>query len=118
MPILEARQYYGYYNRCYGNNCNSTWNRWGRWVLLACIIAVFFILFFLFSCLSAKRRRRRGANPYYGTGWTRLLTCITAYSPPPNTTNYHGGNNIELQQPQAAYNGNYAPPKDPPPARY
>ena len=34
---------------CYGNNCDSAWNRWGRWVLLACIIVAFFILFFLFS---------------------------------------------------------------------
>ncbi|KAG9947573.1 hypothetical protein KCU85_g5703, partial [Aureobasidium melanogenum] len=137
---LKPRQYYGYYD-CYGNNCDSAWNRWGRWVLLACIIVAFFILFFLFSCLSARRRRKHGYNPYFGTGWTvrhgtptynqnvqpQYETTSTpyynnsnnpppAYSPAPNTTNY--GNNIELQQPQAAYAGNYAPPKDPPPGRY
>ncbi|KEQ59393.1 uncharacterized protein M437DRAFT_14872, partial [Aureobasidium melanogenum CBS 110374] len=119
---------------------DSAWNRWGRWVLLACIIVAFFILFFLFSCLSARRRRKHGYNPYFGTGWTvrhgtptynqnvqpQYETTSTpyynnsnnpppAYSPAPNTTNY--GNNIELQQPQAAYTGNYAPPKDPPPGR-
>ncbi|KAG9815151.1 hypothetical protein KCU98_g20221, partial [Aureobasidium melanogenum] len=137
---LKPRQYFGYYD-CYGNNCDSAWNRWGRWVLLACIIVAFFILFFLFSCLSARRRRKHGYNPYFGTGWTvrhgtptynqnvqpQYETTSTpyynnsnnpppAYSPAPNTTNY--GNNIELQQPQAAYTGNYAPPKDPPPGRY
>ncbi|KAG9672191.1 hypothetical protein KCU99_g2563, partial [Aureobasidium melanogenum] len=137
---LKPRQYFGYYD-CYGNNCDSAWNRWGRWVLLACIIVAFFILFFVFSCLSARRRRKHGYNPYFGTGWTvrhgtptynqnvqpQYETTSTpyynnsnnpppAYSPAPNTTNY--GNNIELQEPQAAYNGNYAPPKDPPPGRY
>ncbi|KAI4756680.1 hypothetical protein E4T52_16133 [Aureobasidium sp. EXF-3400] len=138
QPNLQPRQYYGYYNRCYGNNCNSTWNRWGRWVLLACIIGVFFVLFFLFSCLSARRRRKNGNNPYYGTGWTvrhgaptynqnvqpQYETSSTPYynnsnNPPPAYTAPNTyGNNIELQQPQAAYNGAYAPPKDPPPGRY
>jgi hypothetical protein len=41
---------------------------------------------------------------------TNLSVAYTA----PNTY----GNNIELQQPQAAYNGAYAPPKDPPLGRY
>lgn len=45
-----------------------------------------------------------------------------AYSPPGNQTYYgenqgYYGNNqgIELQQPQQAYTGQYAPPKNPPP---
>lgn len=100
-----------------------------------------------YSCLSARRRRRRGIQPFYGTGWAsrnhgpvaytgaqnaqpyyannqgqqpyynNSNNPPPAYSPPPNN-NYYGNNGgIELQQPQAAYNGAYAPPKDPPPGR-
>jgi hypothetical protein len=50
-------------------SCNNAWYDWGRWVALALVIGGFILIFFLFSCISARRRRRRGAQPYYGTGW-------------------------------------------------
>lgn len=72
----------GYYR------CNRTWSTWGRWLLFGLIIASFILFFFLFryvlppplpsqsvsanptiSCLSARRRRKRGLKPFYGTGW-------------------------------------------------
>jgi len=65
--LLSKRQYYGYgYNNYYGN---SRWGNWGRWVLLAVIIAVALIAFFLVSCLNARRRRKQGVTPMYGTSW-------------------------------------------------
>jgi len=68
---IVARQFS---NVCYdqfGNayRCNSGWNSWGRWVALGIILVGAFLLFFLFSCLTARRRRRAGRQPYYGTGW-------------------------------------------------
>ncbi|KIW99079.1 uncharacterized protein Z519_00742 [Cladophialophora bantiana CBS 173.52] len=61
--------------RCIDNNgvayrCNSAWYDWGRWVALAIIILGAFLIFFLFSLWSARRRRRMGRQPLYGTGWT------------------------------------------------
>ncbi|KPI36153.1 uncharacterized protein AB675_8900 [Cyphellophora attinorum] len=73
MPaVLEPRQYgTGYCYDSFGNvgSCNSAWYDWGRWVALAVVILGFIILFFLCSCISARRRRRRGLQPMYGTGW-------------------------------------------------
>jgi len=69
---LFSRQYLGN-NGCYDGNgnytCNSGWYEWGRWVLLGAIIVASLLFFFLFSCLSARRRKRYGARPMYGTGW-------------------------------------------------
>jgi len=72
MGVL--RRQYGYGNACYdGNNnstsCNSSWYSWGRWVALGGIIVAAFLFFFLISRLSARRRKRLGRQPYYGTGW-------------------------------------------------
>jgi len=56
----------------FGNtvNCtNSRWNNTGRWILLACVIAGFILLFALCACITARKRRRRGTSPYYGTAW-------------------------------------------------
>ena len=36
---------------------------------LAVVVIGFIVIFFLFSCISARRRRRRGMQPYRGTGW-------------------------------------------------
>ncbi|KUI62070.1 Protein RCR2 [Cytospora mali] len=73
--LLAPRQYsyscpsgsYRSGNQCYSNT--SSWNYWGRWVLAAIVIVFFISLFFCWSCLSNRRRRRRGAQPRYGTGW-------------------------------------------------
>jgi len=65
----------GYSNNvCYNSNgtsyyCQSTWNNWVRWVVLGVIVVAFFLLFYLCSCFTARRRRRAGQQPFYGTGW-------------------------------------------------
>lgn len=86
-----------------------------------------------------------GYTPYRGTGWAAGSTppghAPAAYyqqpqrennyqpsyannndqtAPPPaygQSQSYYGGarNDVELQQPQTAYNGVYAPPSGPPP---
>ncbi|KAF2012364.1 hypothetical protein BU24DRAFT_426244 [Aaosphaeria arxii CBS 175.79] len=63
-----ARCYYDSYTgrrQCY----RSAWNDWVRWVVLAVIIVGFFLLFMLCSCITARRRRKAGRQPFYGTGW-------------------------------------------------
>jgi len=54
----------------YGNCYYSSWDIWGRWVALACIVVFVLFLAVVFSCINARRRRRRGLPPRYGTGWT------------------------------------------------
>ncbi|KAL5118424.1 hypothetical protein ACEQ8H_003600 [Pleosporales sp. CAS-2024a] len=117
--------------RCY----NSAWNNWVRWVVLAVVVVGFLLLFVLCSCLTARRRRKAGRQPFYGTGWAaRPINGNTAqpyyannannynapappYSPQPNSNNgYYGQQTgVELQQPQPSYGGQYAPPPGPPP---
>jgi len=96
---LVARQYY---DICYNSlgqpyRCRSTWNSWGRWLALGLIVLGALILFFLCSCFSARKRRRAGRQPYYGTGWAG------------NTPFGHG---------QAQYNPNYQTQQAPPPPTY
>jgi len=69
---LVTRQYYN--DICYNDlgqayQCRSAWYDWGRWVALGIVILGAFLLFFLFSYWSARRRRRLGRQPMYGTGW-------------------------------------------------
>jgi len=101
---------YSYSNgRCY----RSRWYSWGRWVVLAIAVGLFFIV--LLSCLSiARRRRRRGTQPVYGTGWM---------APQGKFGNQHQMNNYGQQnhpppggdfQQQQSYGG--YPPAPPPPA--
>lgn len=110
----------------------SAWDDWVRWVVLAVIIIGFFLLFLLCSCFTARRRRRAGRQPFYGTGWAggRVPPGHNAatynaqpyynndnnqaappYTPAPNN-NYYGGQNqgyygqqngVELQSPQPAH---------------
>ncbi|KAK8152219.1 chitin synthesis regulation, resistance to congo red-domain-containing protein [Phyllosticta citrichinensis] len=50
--------------------CNNTpWSDWARWVVLVIIIVAFFLLFVACSCVTARRRRRMGRHPMWGTGW-------------------------------------------------
>ncbi|KAK3207766.1 hypothetical protein GRF29_96g314062 [Pseudopithomyces chartarum] len=62
-----ARCYDRYTGRTY--YCRSAWNDWVRWVVLAVVVVGFFLLFVLCSCLTARRRRKAGRQPFYGTGW-------------------------------------------------
>jgi len=103
---LTKRQYgygYGYNNGYY---YSSPWNSWGRWVALVCIIVFVLLLAFVFSCINARRRRRRGLPPRYGTGF------LAGKTPPghnrPQYTGYDGGQT-------GPYNGGApAPPYSPP----
>lgn len=104
-----------------GNCYRSSWYNWGRWVVLAIAVGLFLIV--LLSCLSvARRRRRRGVRPMYGTGW------MAPQSGKWGNTNQHQMNDYNQNysnyqayppqnngfQPQEAYGGYPAPP--PPPA--
>jgi len=121
MGVLERRE------RCYYDSgyyvCTSTWSDWGRWVALVIIIIAAFLVFFLFACISARRRRRQGLSPMYGTGWVSAPPPAQYnQQPPPQYTpsgGYYSGqqNGVELQQPQNAYVGGqqvYQEPAGPP----
>ncbi|KIX03618.1 uncharacterized protein Z518_07171 [Rhinocladiella mackenziei CBS 650.93] len=91
--------------RCYDSlgqpyRCRSAWYDWGRWVALGIIIFAAILFFFLFSCWSARRRRRAGRQPFYGTGWAGR----TPWGHSPATYNPH----YQTQQ-QPHYN-QQAPP--------
>lgn len=105
-------QYYrnGY---CYRNR----WNSWGRWLVAALAVGLFFLV--IVSCLTlSRRRRRRGVQPMYGTGWM-------AGGGPQKFGNHQNGQQMhnynynpnqqggDFQQ-QQAYGG--YPPAPPPPA--
>lgn len=97
------------------------------------------------SCITARRRRKAGRQPFYGTGWAarpgqqgnaqpyynnNTYSHTNAQPAPPYSANpapnngggganqgYYGQQNgVELQSPQPAYGG-YAPPPGPPPAK-
>lgn len=129
-----------YMNRCtqdeYGNlygDCYSAWDSWIRWVVLGVIIALFLLLFMSCSCLSARRRRRQGLQPRYGTGWTQRQWPYynQAYSgpaPPYGVQDPHGPppyqqTGIELQPPMNSYQPQretdymYDPSVGPPPGK-
>ncbi|KAH6643893.1 chitin synthesis regulation, resistance to congo red-domain-containing protein [Boeremia exigua] len=144
--MAQTRCYYDRYNqrRCYRQ---SAWNTWVRWVVLAVIVIGFLLLFFLCSCITARRRRKAGRQPFYGTGWAARPNGNTAQpyynnnyntAPAPpysaathnnNNGGYYGNganqsyygqqNGVELQSPQPTYGGNqqYAPPPGPPPGK-
>ncbi|ROT36878.1 hypothetical protein SODALDRAFT_335093 [Sodiomyces alkalinus F11] len=91
---LVKRQYYncpsGYY---YSNGrCRerSSWSWWGRWVLTGMIIFAFILLL---CCLGSRRRRKRGRQPMYGTGWM--------------TNNRFGGGPHQQPQQQPQYGQGY-----------
>lgn len=115
-PPLLARQYncnsYSYNSR-YCDDYNSPWNSYGRWIVLVAILVGAFFLFLLFACITARRRRRRGMQPFRGTGWAGGNTAPghgapqytgapqpqyggnngapPVYSPPPQNQGYYGG---------------------------
>ncbi|KAK7431118.1 hypothetical protein QQZ08_002399 [Neonectria magnoliae] len=94
----------------------SRWNSWGRWLVAGLAIGLFLLV--LLSCLAiSRRRRRRGVQPMYGTGWM-------AGGGPHKFGNHQNGqqmydynHNPNQQggfQQQQAYGG--YPPAPPPPA--
>lgn len=135
-----------YYDR-YGNRrcTNSAWNNWVRWVVLVVVVVGFLLLFVLCSCLTARRRRKAGRKPFYGTGWAARPGMYNNQQPnqysaqpyysnnpqgaPPsydahNNGYYGGGANqnyygqqtgVELQSPQPAYSGGGYAPPPGPP---
>ena len=97
------------------------------------------------SCFSARRRRKAGRQPFYGTGWAGRVPVGSnpaQYNPnyntqqpqygqaPPPTYNqqsgyganqsYFGGQrDVELQHPQNTYGGqDFPPPSGPPPGKH
>jgi len=87
-------------------NCyyGSTWDRWGRWVALVAIVFVVLLIAFAFSCTNARRRRRRGVAPVYGTGWL-------------GGGKFNGQNAQQYNNGQPQY-GQAAPPYSPPAQQY
>lgn len=105
------------------------------------------LLLTIHSCITARRRRKAGRTPFYGTGWAARPnnnqnnaqpyynnnynnTPAPPYSAATNNNNngYYGNganqsyygqqNGVELQSPQPTYGGNqYAPPPGPPPGK-
>jgi len=105
-PILKR------YYSCNSWGCSySGWYSWQRWVVLGIVIVAVIVFFLACSCMTARRRRSRGLNPYYGTGWAN-------WGPPPAYDF-----NRQQQQPQTGPQyggqttgyGQYAPPNEPPP---
>lgn len=96
---IFGRQYYGGcgygYYRTSSGRCvrNSNWYYWGRWVL-AGVIAILVIATLIICSITARRRRRRGATPYYGTGW---MAAGSKYGGHQN--NAHTGYNMNNYQP-------------------
>jgi hypothetical protein len=101
--------YYGADGRRYCRS--SAWDNWVRWVVLVVVIIGFLLIFLLCSCLTARRRRRAGRQPFYGTGWAAGRTPeghnpatynaqpyyasnqpAPPYSPAPNNSYYGNGN--------------------------
>ncbi|KLU87808.1 hypothetical protein MAPG_06801 [Magnaporthiopsis poae ATCC 64411] len=90
-----AKRYYYYCPAGYifiNGGCEyNAWAYWGRWVLTGVVILGIGLLLMMLGCLSARRRRRQGMMPMYGTGWMG--------------GKYQGGPPHQQQQ-----NGYYAPP--------
>ncbi|KAF2477839.1 uncharacterized protein BDR25DRAFT_187210, partial [Lindgomyces ingoldianus] len=97
--------------RCYydGNGyryCHTAWNDWVRWVVLAVIIIGFFLLFVLCSCFTARRRRRAGQNPFYGTGWAARPGQYNQHAQPYYNNQYsQPAPPYSAQPPQNSYYG-------------
>ncbi|GAB7360955.1 hypothetical protein MBLNU230_g0938t1 [Neophaeotheca triangularis] len=104
-PHLEARQYY------YGNRNRSSWSNWVRWLVLGLVIAGAILVFFLFSCITARRRRKRGYQPYRGTGWTLGRTPPGHGPATYNASPYYGNQQSHgTTHAQPYYNNSNNPP--------
>ncbi|MCJ1369724.1 hypothetical protein MMC20_000936 [Loxospora ochrophaea] len=100
--LFSCNTYDNYGN--YYQNCSSPWYSYGRWILFAAILLGAFVFFLVLALISARRRRRMGARPYYGTGFL-------AGRPPPG----HGPAQYTGAQPQPSpYYGNQGSNGGPP----
>jgi len=119
--VLTPRQYYsgcpsGYHlrnGRCYQSN----WSYWGRWVLAGIIVAFFLALFLTWSCISNRRRRRRGLNPRYGTGWMMGGANNGQHGQPQYGNGWFGHNKNNHNNQQYYNQQQQAPPQYTPPAQ-
>jgi hypothetical protein len=133
---LESRSTTCYYDAYGYRRCrSSTWGNWGRWLALGLIVAVA-VLFFVCACITSRRRRKRGARPFYGTGWMAPAPNQGGYGGQPGQYNnqayYTGpgqemgnyGANTGVGQPKPVYQPPstapevYQPPPGPPPGQY
>jgi len=134
---------YNYYGR---ETCGyySNWDLWGRWVVVAAVLIFVVILFIVLGRMDARRRRNRGVQPMYGTGWMApppkypggpapqqggYQPPAPPYSPPPPNAQqsqyaYGGGYQMQPQPPQQSYQPvyrggaeMYTPPAGPPPGK-
>jgi hypothetical protein len=138
-PLSRCQDRYGYVFEC------NAWDSWVRWLVLGLVVVSFLFLFCCISCISARRRRKLGQSPMYGTGWAanNRFTPGNQHQqyPPQNPGNsyyayqqpappyeanapagqpaYHGEqvSGIELAAPAPSYSG-YQPPPGPPPQKY
>ncbi|KAF2088566.1 hypothetical protein K490DRAFT_64614 [Saccharata proteae CBS 121410] len=89
MPVLLARRQNCYFDGAQEYCENNAWNDWVRWVVLVCVVVGFFLLFVFCSCLTARRRRRAGRQPIYGTGWASRHGHGEAQYIGPQSTPHH-----------------------------
>ncbi|KAI1808329.1 chitin synthesis regulation, resistance to congo red-domain-containing protein [Daldinia bambusicola] len=87
-------EYYRY-GRCY-----SAWYWYGRWIFAAIIIVLIIAVLFIMVCVNSRRRKRRGLQPMYGTGWM-------AGNAGPNNNAYYNNPQPGYANPPPAYG---APP--------
>ncbi|KAK1460644.1 hypothetical protein CCUS01_08749 [Colletotrichum cuscutae] len=74
FPIdsLDKRQFYCSSGQVYRNGAcyeRGAWYWWGRWVLAAVVVGIALLILILLGCMNSRRRRKRGVQPFYGTGW-------------------------------------------------
>ncbi|KAL1306685.1 hypothetical protein AAFC00_005355 [Neodothiora populina] len=132
-----------YYGNCTSSRWSS-WGRWVLLGCLIAAAIILFFLFSCLTARRRRRQgyapyRGTGwalaghgpaqytSQPHYGNGAQPMQQQRPyynnsnnpppppAYTPPANQSYYGNNPNIELQQPETAYSGQYAPPKDPPP---
>ncbi|OJD32540.1 uncharacterized protein BKCO1_3700063 [Diplodia corticola] len=119
MPVIFKRD-------CWRENgyqycTRSPWKDWVRWVVAVIIVVLFFLLFVFCACVTARRRRRAGQRPMWGTGWATR----NGHGEPQFYGSQPGGQHQQQQPPYQTAAPYYypqqggaapAPPYTPPPA--
>ncbi|PHH86127.1 hypothetical protein CDD83_10688 [Cordyceps sp. RAO-2017] len=86
--------------RCYRRN--SRWYDWGRWILIGILLLGLLLVLFSLSCI-ARRRRRRGAQPLYGTGWMAPAGKFGGHNSQQPMNTYQQGYDGQGYGPQGGY---------------